>query len=243
MTFGEFKVLAAAFMQRDPAAFVYGEIDYLARAVNMARKSSERRRDFEMSRTQAQLSVSLTTGAALSGAVLTSNGTTAVSIKTILKGWVPDVNGNLYYPIRVISRTKYVAMVGRALANHDFERAPATDNYLEFVPSSPFLVREAESVFLAPASTTAYGNPTAVVVKMDVIKWLDDYVDDTDTDYFLEHCEEYMLLKTASLLQPFVKEDIRMPLLVAQLNESWKTVVSWDSQLIGAGSDDDAKLD
>lgn len=243
MNFGDFKTMVAAFMQRDASSFVYGSLDYLAQAINMARKASERKRDFEVCRVQAQLTVDQTTGTDISGAVLASDGTTPVSVKTVKFAWVPDHNGTLYYPIRVITREKYVHMLDRAVQSHDFDRAPSTTSYNELLLSSPFLVREGDTVYLAPVSETAYGSYPTVVVKMDVIKWLADYSATTDTDFFLTHCAEYMLFKTVSLLQPFLKEDVRVPLALTQLAEAWRTVVSVDSQLVAAGSSDAAALD
>ena len=243
MTFAQFKTMVAAFMQRDASTFVYGSFDWLTYAINMARKASERKRDFELCRTQAQVTVNLTTGVALSTAVLCSDGTTAVSIKSIRKAFTPDHNSLLYYPIRVTSREKYTNMLDRVYQNHDFDRAASQDLYYEPGVTSPYLVREADQVYLCPASTTMYGSTTNVLVKMDVIKWLADYSADGDTDFFLTHCVEYMLFKTVSLLQPFLKEDVRAPLALSQLKEAWLSVVAWDGQLVSAASSDDTNLD
>lgn len=241
MTFSEFKLTVASFMQRDPTAFVNGTCDYLEIAINMARRATERMRDFEVCRTQAVLDVDLTDGAELVDAVLATDLEEAISIKTIRKAFANDHNGKLLFPIRVMSREKYVAMFGRAYADHDFDRLPVTETYTTAVVTTPHLVRQADTVFLVPNSAATYGGVDPVTVTMDVIRWLPDYVDDA-TDFFLTYCSDYMLFKTVTLLTPFLKEDVRTPLLSAQLKDAWQSVVALDSQLVGAGSSDDANL-
>lgn len=245
MTFGDFKTMVAAFLQRDSTTFVYGTFDWLTYAINMARKASERQRDFEMCRTRAQLQLSsLTAVTALSGAKFMDSPSTTVSIKTIRKAWITDSNASLYYPIKVISREAYVQSATRGMQDHTFVRVASTTVYSDNPTTSPVLVREADNVFLSPANSDYYGSATPLV-KMDVIQWLADYADATPTatDFLLTHCIEYMLMKTVSLLQPFLKEDIRVPLALEQLKIAWRSVVAYDSQLVSAGSSDDTNLD
>ena len=236
MTFGDFKTMVAAFLQRDATTFVYGSFDWLSHAVNMARKASERQRDFEMCRTRAQITLAgLTVATPLSGAKLVDSPSTSVSVKVIKKAWVTDAGATLDYPIRVISREAFVGMASRTFADHTFTRAATIQAYTENPTTAPMLVREADDVYLTPANVEAYGSATPTV-KMDIIKWLPDYSAAGDTDFLLTHCVEYMLFKTVSLLQPFLKEDIRVPLALEQLKMAWRSVVAYDSQLVSAAS-------
>ena len=74
-------------------------------------------------------------------------------------------------------------------------------------------------------------------VNLDVIRWLPDYVNDNDTDFLLQHCFDYMTLRSVEMLNLFLKEDLRIPINHQLLEQAWRTVRIWDASLLNASSD------
>lgn len=224
--------MVAAFLQRDATAFVTGSYDFLAAAINMARQASERQHDFELCKVKVDLVVSLTAGGDLTNAKLAGTST-AVRVKKVIKGFVPTAVTDGYIPVATITRAKHLHYLQRQADRFgmrpDIKQWPVRDSLL-------FLVRDTNTMYLTPADPTGYISDP-VTIKMDVVRWLPEYTADTDTDFLLTDCTEYMLFKTVTLMQPFMKEDVRVPLAAAQLEQAWRTVIAWDSQLVVAGYD------
>lgn len=240
MNFGDFKTMVAAYMQRDTTAFVIGTSDLLALAINMSRRETERRRDFEMSKVQARLSVNIASGASLANAVLASDGITAVVVKTVHKAFLPISDGSGYFPVQVISRAKHNQQLERYYDQVQKLEDAATQVGM---PVDYFaLVRMANDVYLIPSDTTAYSGSTSITVLLDIVKWLPDYTANGDTDFLLEYCTSYMLLQTVYILNPMLKEDVRVPITERQLDRAWHSVIAWDSNLV-LNSAEDAALD
>jgi hypothetical protein len=234
------KAMVAAYMQRDAATFTVGTTDLLSAAINGARKWAELERNFELNRVQAQLSVSLQNGSDISNMKLL-DGSTAVDAKSLIKGFLPmPDNANGWFPIDVIMRDKHIEQVQR-----HYETVTNLATVTQRQPSLvPFfrIVRLGNTVYLTPADTSALGGSDPITVRFDIIKFLPDYSADADTDFLLQRCENFMLLRSAYQLNFFLKDDQRINISEAVLNSAWHSVVVWDSTLVTSNSAD-ADLD
>jgi hypothetical protein len=245
MTLAQFRTTVAAFMQRDEASFTVGGTNLLTRCINMARRWAERQRNFELCKVSAYLpSVHYTDGAALSGTVLLSDKVTPVVTKTILRAYLPFVADNQHaagttFPVDLISHDAYITRIQK-----HYENVYTTDprTQLSMPRTSYFSVfRWGEYIYAAPADPTALGG-TTFAMGLDVVKWLPAYALDADTDFFLEYCEDFLLMRTVHFLNYMLKEDQRVPVSANALADSWQTVVAWDSSLI-LNSSQDANLE
>ena len=235
MTYLQFKTFTAAAIQRSLASLVVNGVDLLGSAVNMARKNIERKRDFELAKATAKLTVTLGESVSLSEAV---DATTdeAIDIKTVLRVQLASSGA----PIGYISRDAHQRRLSRQLEKVTMSEINAG---LTATVGSLSLVRHGDQVYLSPADATAYDiNGDEVELYLDVVKWLDDYVEDDDEDFLLTYCVDYMLLETFRYLQLFIKEDSRLQVSDQQYANAWHAVVAWDSNLV-VGDSDDANLD
>ena len=240
-TFAEMKTMVAAYMQRDATTFTVNAVDLLGKAVNQARKWAEMERSFELNRVQTQLAISLQNGTDISGMVLASDGTTPVTVKSIIKGFLalPDA-ATAVFPIDVITRDKHLERVERHYdrVNNLTDLPKGTPNFVGYMA----VVRLGNLLYLAPNDSTLYNNATSVTVKFDSYKFLADYSADGDTDFFLTTCENFMLLRSCYQLNFFLKDDQRVPISAAVMESAWNAVVRWDANLVEADCAD-ANLD
>lgn len=234
MAFKEFKIQLAAYMGREAGAFQRGTVNLLDRAVNMARKHAEREHNFEYSRTAVKVNVSLTLGGTLSTAVDFDDGVTIVPVKRIERAFLSLSDGSGYVPIELGSRMKQQERLKRSYSGmynlEAFSRMPQVPGYS--------LQQQANKIYLNPGGSAAYNGVTTVTVALDVIRWQDDYSLDADTDFILEHCEDWLLFRSIFELNFFLKEDERVPVSASALKEAWESVVKWDTQIINASVDD-----
>lgn len=241
MTFGDFKKVVAGYMQRSAAVFAPSTVDLLGHAINAARKSAELKMNFELAKARGQLSVNLTTGAALSSMVYEGTATT-LPVKALLKAFLPLVTSeNTFFPIEIISRDKHVERVQRYYAGQITE-IDGNQQITESLTTKYQLVRFGENVYLSPADSDSYNGSSSVTVKFDVIRWLSDYSADVDTDFLLEHCNSWMLFQTLWQLNLYLKEDQRVPVNERAMEVLWNDVVNWNSTLLH-NSAEDANLD
>ena len=239
MTYGNFKDYVAAFMQRSEASFVAGTVDILGVAINEARRSLERRGDFEMSRVAAKITLNTNgTESLLSTAVLFSDGVTSVNVKTPRKAFVLS-GASVWVPIDIISRDIHVEKYKRDLGiTSATTLADLADSQLN---EGYKLVRFGMSVYVAPAGATNYGDSSTVAVKLDAIRWLDAYTADDDTDFLLEYCPDLVLMQTVKWLNLSMREDERIPVSAEAFAEAWMTMEDWNRSI--AISDDDSRME
>lgn len=237
MTLGTFRNMLAGYMGRDAGTFVVNNVNLLDRAINQARKWAERQHRFECARESVVIrGVSGTDGAALSQAVLITDEDTSVSVRTIERAYLPFPSGEGQFEIEVWSRDADMRDVGRrykGLENTDSTTQPSSVN------NGPMrLVRHNDLVYVSPRWTGAATRD----VFMDVVKWMEDYVQEDDTDFFLDHCEDFMLLRGVAQLNFMLKEDQRVNISAAAMSQSWETVLKVDNDAV-TGASDDANLD
>jgi hypothetical protein len=242
MILSEFRGLVAAFMQRAESTFIHGGVNQLTGAVNMARRWAERSRNFEYCKTSVLLSaLSLTNGKALSDAVQFNDRTTPIDIKTVLKAFLPfTVDGvattTPTYPIDVVSYEAHIERMqryyeGQASSNPQTKYITTGTSSLTLPTAYWHAFQYDGSLYIAPTDTSTFTEDT-IDVGLSVIKWLDPYVDDDDTDFFLEYCSDWLLMRTVYMLNFMIKEDMRVPVSAKAMEETWLSVQKWDANII-----------
>lgn len=235
-TVTELKTAAAGFLNRDTSAFVIGSFDVLLQACNNARLYVERTVNLELSRVTATLSVNLSTGGALSSAVL-SGTATAVSIKHIRSAGIALADdATTIVPIKIYNRDDYLKRIGRRFAN------AVQDTQVNLEPINiPFgIFRLGEKIYVVPAAGFSAGL-SAVTVHMDVFPWMTPYTTGAETDFLLDYCFDYMLFRTISELNFFLKEDQRVVLSSQVVDDAWKSLTAWNAAIVEQS--DDVSLD
>jgi hypothetical protein len=72
---------------------------------------------------------------------------------------------------------------------------------------------------------------------MDVFKWMDSYVNGTETDFLLDYCFDYMLFRTISELNYFLKEDQRVALSTQVVKDAWESLKAWNAMIVEQSDD------
>jgi len=213
-----------------------GSFDVLLQACNNARLYVERTVNLELARVSATLSVNLTTGGALSSAVLTGTAT-SVSVKHIRSaGLALEDDANTVVPIKIYNRDDYLRRVGRKFDNSTEIRTTDFEP-----PKLPFgIFRLADKIYVVPASGFASGT-TATTVHMDVFKWMDAYTSGAETDFLLDYCFDYMMFRCIMELNFFLKEDRRVELSSQVVQNAWESLKAWNAALVEQS--DDVRLD
>lgn len=221
-------------MQRDATLFNSpaggGEVDKLANAINMSKNWAQRMRDFESAKVQVDVPVQKTVGGPLSGAVLSSDGVTSVRVKKIDRGFVPSTDGGKY-PVDLISREEQVRRVQRIVEEYCPEDRTSNSIPSPYVTFS--IVQQGQTIFLHPWSDALFASGSATLI-LDVVQWMPDYSGPTDEDFFLIEGLDWMLLKTISYLNLFLKDDNRIIVPAAMVKEAWESFVAWDESAVGA---------
>jgi len=234
MTFANMKLQVAAYVNRDAASLVEGSADYLKNAINRARRWAEKRHNFELARTSAQVpSVNYSTGGSLANAVLQSDGATPVSVKVIERAFLADTNGRTF-PIDLLSRSDHMRRVSQR-----FDRMVTTSWY-DWPDASPrykfALMQQGATIYVTPADVDALGGETFTVY-LDIVKWFADYSADGDTDFFLTECEDLVLYRSILELNQFLKEDKRVKISGELMTDAWDSALQWDKSIVQGAVD------
>lgn len=235
MTFGDFKKLILAYMTRSSDALTIDGVDMIASAANQARMWAEREHNFELCRLSAKIErVHFERGSTLDKAVEQDTGA-KVSVKAIERAFLEWTDGSGQFPIEVMSRAKHMSELRRyyeSLQSLDPGVKPASKKLTYFR-----LVHWGTKIYVTPADKEALG-AEEFPVYVDIVKWLPDYKNDSDTDFFLEHCVDFLKFRTIYELNFMLKEDLRVPISEKALERSWLSVQRWDAAMIGNSAED-----
>lgn len=239
MTFGDFKSMVAAYMNRETSVFTVNGVDLLARAVNQAKRWAEKQHDFEAARMSAKLpNFSVTTGGKISSVVSNDEPGKIVAVKTIERAFLPFSDGSGTFPIEVVSRAVHQNRVRRKYEDYIISNPKTlptlTVNYWQ-------LVRWSDLLYLVPADVNGLGTEL-FDLGLDIVRWLPEYSASTDEDFLLTYCEEFMLFRSVLQLNFLVKEDQRVPISTKAVQDAWEGVLRWDNGQI-SGTNDDATMD
>lgn len=87
------------------------------------------------------------------------------------------------------------------------------------------LVLQGANISLKPVPT----NPISLVLLVSTLP--EPLVGDSDTNFFLSHCWDYILLSALNRYNLYLKEDDRFPVTHAAMSEEWDGLLTWDASL------------
>ena len=177
-------------------------------ALNNARKALERVHDFLCAEDRAQVTVT-STGSDLSGALKWVPGgiaAGAISVKTIKGAWLPDDQGNPSLAVNVLSSSRMWTELNEQRTSLDgrVEARFPRDSTFDPTLDCSYLHTVNDRLYLQPMPSD--GSEQDVL--LDVVKWMDAYTLDTDTDWFTDHGSDYLMwagiVEVNYLFQTFV---------------------------------------
>lgn len=201
LTFTQFKEQVASYANRTAASFVVNSNDLLAIAINDAKRDAQLVHDFNACRVDAYISIS-NNGALLSSAT-SSIGGPALRMRKILKLWSLGDTNSRYQPIEIQDES----VLGRI--------APL---YGEVLPNNRAFLRGTRLFVTGLTGSTNF--------LIDGFQWMPDYDGTVTTDFFLTDYSSWLLLQTIYTLNLYLKEDQRIPLSMAALQDAWTKVLA-----------------
>lgn len=255
MIVSTFKSILAAFANRDQSLFQVGNppVDLLLTAMNNSIKWAQRTIDFELCRVNVDVSVDLLNGADLSTAVLhgsrVDDGTgtntltagTPVSVNKIERAFLPVNNTLSWQPCDFISRNSQVRQQQMVNDHYTYNISRSTEPYnLSVASPNPAVIRYGNTIYVWPGNNGNAGpfagtNP--ITVGLDVVQWLPDFVNPTDTNFLMDNCQDWLMYRTLAELNFFLKASDRFAITDKMLADSWQSVVDWNGSLEDMGDD------
>jgi hypothetical protein len=244
MDIEQFRNLVAGYTNRTLISLVDEDtsVDYVNTAMNQAKKWAQREHNFELCRCSVDVVTSKSAGGDLLSAKL--HGTNeGVKLKLIERAFVPIGGG--YIPANYISRNNQVKTIQRASVNprdRRGERGVAACS----TPQQYNVVRQANTILVEPWNDSDFS--TSMTTVLDIVRWLPEYgvslgsdglpEGTIETDFFLEDCDDWLLLRTLSFLNLYLKEDQRVAISAAAMKDAWGSVLTWDNDLTASNVDD-----
>ncbi|MBX7157217.1 MAG: hypothetical protein K1X66_02355 [Verrucomicrobiae bacterium] len=254
MTITQFKKVVSGYMLRQKESFIYDEEDVLLFAINNAKLFAQRTHNFEMAVTTIRV-VMTPSGIDLNAAPIAwtaPNFYKNSKVKTVKRAYLKcgasvvkdpcSCKSDPFYPIEVISKAALINKL-RRMDNLSPIYWDEKCDYSRTLPNCPTLICQASHAFLYPQPTHE------VDLVLDIVQWLPDYNEvaqeneecNTDahaTDFFLEYCKDFMLFRSISELNFFIKDDERVAISQKKLDEAWQSVIKWDGELVDGASYD-----
>lgn len=238
MTFGDFKELVASFMQREASSYVSGTTNALEFAINQARKWAERQHNFFYAQVTVLLQdVDVYEGGLLSGAILLEDEEEetpeSVNVKFVHKAFLPftGTSPRQWYPVDIRSRVSLIEQTQRLYTGTTTPQ-PKLYTTKNTVTNVKWCVYQYDGrIWLHPPNADLLGAQTTDVA-LDVTRWMPDYTEDSDEDFFLVDCADFMLMRTIYQLNLFLKEDQRVALDANVMNEMWNAIKMWNNSIV-----------
>ena len=179
-----------------------------------------------------ELRVTATNGASIpcecwgTGSVTT---VTPVSVKEIDSVQLPDVNGDLF-SIEFMTNDAWNTRIRQQVGRQAYDPSK-TIAQLGISTRNPIAYQQGQTIFLYPASQFTF--PTTVV--MNVTRFMPDYTEDTDTDFFTEFAPEYLqwqgVLEVNKLYQQFVQRQegtVNEEAIASMAQAALSALLIWD---------------
>lgn len=190
MNIGTIRKLVAAYLGKPLAEFNNTGVDMILHEINAARKTAELLHDWNQNRVFAKLSVA-PTGSSIANAVLAEDDS-AVNLKEFITFYL-STDGETFTPIYHHTK-KNVAVWTKEQAHFEYFRGIHGESRYPSdadVADLPGLV-PTQAYLHGPFITLAPTPETTQTIYIDGVKWMDDYIADTDTDWMVEHGHDYL---------------------------------------------------
>lgn len=220
MTITQFKELVLDYMSREAGVYDVDsvtKIDKVLNAANLAKLYAQRQCSFELAKTSLKLSVARDGSSLLTTATPLAGGS-AVGVRRVIDAFLLD--GSVYRPIRVVSKEQITSKATQSVPR-DSTIISSSFN------CETYFFRWGQNVGLDPFPSSE----SPVMVYLDVVQWMPAYSGAVTTDFFLEECQDWMLFRTIQILNSFLKEDRRVQITAAIVDDAWRSVVQWNESL------------
>lgn len=196
-------------ISRAGSSFNTGTQNFADIAVNNAVIYAQRKCDFEWNKGVVQIACNP------AGSIMqaTDMDGKAVKVKNIIKAFGSTDPGLEGTSIPYLSRVSQITDSTNSRANHCF-------------CAGTKVVHEGQRVYLSPRPENEYN------LFFYAVKWLPRLVKDDDTNFLLEYAFDFLMYRAIVELNFFIKEEERFQVTQKMIDDSWQSVIAWDSHLV-----------
>jgi hypothetical protein len=185
-------------------------VDHVLVAANMARAWAQRTWKFEHAKTLAY--VVLTDNAGSLSSAKKYVGDTALRVRSLERAYI--LVDSVLVPIDLIRREEQV------------RRVQAGENVSDaFNPTNITAVQNGLEIYMWSTSETY------TRVYFDAIEFLAELTDVSTPDFFLTECHDWLVWRTLTYLNTFLKEDERLVIGKELIIDAWEAVKNWDAAI------------
>jgi hypothetical protein len=235
MVFSDFQAYVAAYINRPLSSFMIlptSGVSILTQAINDAKRAAQREFDFKQQQARGFISTSAF-GADLSLTTVDPTATppSYVNVMYVISAWryATIATGPTTYDY--IRTQKYNFMVERDLRNI----IPARMDALREPNTLPISYKQRVYVRGTTIYLTGIPNPITtgapVNIWIDVMSWLPDYVNPTDTDFFITLYTDWFVIKVIQQLNFYLKEDQRIQISANIVLDKWNSVLAHQNRM------------
>jgi hypothetical protein len=233
MTIGQLKSVCATYVGKAVADLTVNGIDLAMLALNSARLEAEQLHDFVLSQVLVEIDVDDLAGASLGTAKLLGTET-AVGVKSIIHAGLTQDDGSIT-PIGLLSNKtkKRQELADEAYTYYDSELRYPSDATVRQSTSGMMLLQQGNTLYRYPLGQS--GDVTTVV--LEVYRWMPDYTQDSDTDFFTERAHNYMkwaaICEINHLAKHFLpREEGNLPPPYKEKQQAFEAMALWDDFIV-----------
>ena len=218
-------------------------ISVLTQAINDAKRAAQREFDFRLSQVRGFINTSAF-GNSLTNTTVdpTAISPTYINVLSVISAWRYATIATGPTTNDYIRTQKYNFIVERDLRNF----IPPRMDALKEPNILPVSYKQRVYVKGNTIYCTGIPNPVTVggqvSIWIDVIQWLPDYVNPTDSDFFITLYTDWFVLKVIQQLNFYLKEDQRIQISAAIVAEKWNSVLALENR-VNDGNDCGDNLD
>ena len=209
MTYKELESACIAYAGKPAPFWIESDTKLILKFVNMARKKAVRERPFEAFRTLAGAQIPATGPISFDSFVSEPEGSTTVKCRTL-------------YGVYQYSKDATSGLV-TYLEPYEFR------NWQEIERNMEGRFNRTNVFFVKGRTLDAYNiSSRPLWVGVDICKLPDDIAETATSDYFLDYGEDWLLWTVLGYMNKKLKEDERVIINKADVNDAWKALIAFD---------------
>lgn len=204
-------------------------VDLGLMAINNARRTAERLRDWKLSEVTAYLSVPSTGGALTACHLVVNLGDTAFSVKSVQTVGLP-ISGGAYQPVEFMTEDAFTNRIRSQIGRAPYDAA-LTLAQLGVSNPNPLAYQRGQSIYLSPITATT-------TVQLGATRWLADYTTGADSDWFTLYAPEYLgwaaLVELNRLYKVFIPKtdtNIDEASIITERDRTLESILAWDDSM------------
>lgn len=167
--------------------------------------------------------------------------TLVLNVGDVLRGKIRDlischmlgsIDATTGKPLRILKYSELSARIRKYQQTHIYGNDIESESTQVISELTNLRSNSDYTVFLMAGGIGIYPVPTSDVnLLVGIHTWLADLTEDDDTNFLLDFCDDYIVLRSLYSLNTLLKTEGRNQINAVELAEAWETITTWDSQI------------